>query len=130
MFAEKHDVILVLKGDRTIVAGPDGEAWVNPTGNPGMATGGTGDILTGIVAGLSRNFPSAPLEAVIGGGVPARIGGRCRVQSIGEQSLVATDLHRRPAGGDPASTGRSSRKVGKNRAFVHQRTMNPGSGLR
>src|SRR5205823_14416426 len=43
-FAQEHKLILVLKGDRTIVAGRDGEVWVNPTGNPGMATGGTGDI--------------------------------------------------------------------------------------
>jgi NAD(P)H-hydrate epimerase len=44
--------VVVLKGNRTLVAAPDGELWVNPTGNSGMATGGTGDALTGILAGL------------------------------------------------------------------------------
>ena len=64
-FAGEHQVILVLKGDRTIVAGPQGEAWVNTTGNPGMATGGTGDILTGLVAGLVAQNPQRPFEAVL-----------------------------------------------------------------
>jgi len=51
-FAREHEVIVVLKGHRTLVVQPDGEIWVNTTGNPGMATGGTGDILTGMVAGM------------------------------------------------------------------------------
>lgn len=64
-FAAEHQVILVLKGDRTIVAGPDGEAWVNTTGNPALATGGTGDILTGIVAAMVAQNPGRALEAVL-----------------------------------------------------------------
>ncbi len=51
-FAREHELIVVLKGHRTLVVQPDGEAWVNTTGNPGMSTGGTGDILTGMVAAL------------------------------------------------------------------------------
>jgi NAD(P)H-hydrate epimerase len=50
-FAEKHDVVLVLKGSATVVAAPDGRCFVNPTGNSGMASGGMGDVLTGLVAG-------------------------------------------------------------------------------
>ena len=49
-FAASHRVHVVLKGHRTIVAGPDNRAFVNLTGNSGMATGGTGDLLTGMIA--------------------------------------------------------------------------------
>ncbi len=91
-FAQKHGVILVLKGDRTIVAGADDEAWVNPTGNPGMATGGTGDILTGIVAGLLAQFPKCPFEAVIAAVYLHGLAGDVAWESMGEQALVATDL--------------------------------------
>ncbi|MBU1170340.1 MAG: NAD(P)H-hydrate dehydratase [Proteobacteria bacterium] len=51
-FAEKFKVHLVLKGARTVVAHPDGSAYINPTGNPLLASGGTGDVLTGMIAGL------------------------------------------------------------------------------
>ena len=56
-FAREHVLIVVLKGHRTLIAAPDGTVWVNPTGNPGMATGGTGDVLTGMVAGLIAQHP-------------------------------------------------------------------------
>ncbi len=56
-FAREHELIVVLKGHRTLVVQPDGEAWVNTTGNPGMSTGGTGDILTGMIAGMIAQHP-------------------------------------------------------------------------
>jgi hydroxyethylthiazole kinase-like uncharacterized protein yjeF len=49
-FASRHRVYLILKGHRTLIATPDGKVFVNPTGSPGMATGGTGDVLSGMVA--------------------------------------------------------------------------------
>lgn len=91
-FAQEHGLILVLKGDRTVVAHRDGEIWINPTGNPGMATGGTGDILTGIVAGLIAQNPHRVFEAVIGAVYLHGLAGDIAREYIGEQPLVATDL--------------------------------------
>jgi NAD(P)H-hydrate epimerase len=91
-FAGDHQLILVLKGDRTIVANPEGEAWVNTTGNPGMATGGTGDILTGIVAGMLAQNPKHAFLAVLAAVYLHGLAGDIAEESTGEQSLVATDL--------------------------------------
>ena len=91
-FARDHQLILVLKGDRTIVASPEGEAWVNTTGNPGMATGGTGDILTGIVAGMLAQKPDHAFLAVLAAVYLHGLAGDVAEESTGEQSLVATDL--------------------------------------
>jgi len=91
-FAGDHQLILVLKGDRTIVANPEGEAWVNTTGNPGMATGGTGDILTGIVAGMLAQNPKHAFLAVLAAVYLHGLAGDVAEESAGEQSLVATDL--------------------------------------
>ena len=63
-FAMEHHVTLVLKGWRTLVAHPDGSIAVNTSGNPAMAKGGSGDILTGIVAALIAQFPKRIPEAV------------------------------------------------------------------
>lgn len=91
-FAREHELIVVLKGHRTLIAQPDGEAWVNTTGNPGMATGGTGDILTGMVAGMIAQNPSRIVEAVAGAAYLHGLAGDIACETMGEQSLVATDL--------------------------------------
>jgi NAD(P)H-hydrate epimerase len=91
-FAHEHELIVVLKGHRTLVAHPDGQIWVNPTGNPGMATGGTGDILTGMVAGMMAQNPNRIFEAVVAAVYLHGLAGDIACESMGEHSLIATDL--------------------------------------
>jgi len=95
-FAREHEVIVVLKGHRTLVVEPGGEAWVNTTGNAGMATGGTGDILTGMVAGMIAQHPKDAFSAVLAAVLAAvhlhGLAGDVMCESVGEHSLVATDL--------------------------------------
>ena len=68
-----HRVHVVLKGHRTIVATPDGDTFINLTGNPGMATGGTGDVLTGMIAAWFGQLLDAEAACKLGG-LPARPG--------------------------------------------------------
>jgi ADP-dependent NAD(P)H-hydrate dehydratase / NAD(P)H-hydrate epimerase len=75
-----------------LLAAPSGEVWVNTTGNPGMATGGTGDILTGMVAGLVAQNPRRVLEAVMAAVYLHGLAGDVAREQMGEHSLVATDL--------------------------------------
>ncbi|OLE57542.1 MAG: hypothetical protein AUG13_03445 [Chloroflexi bacterium 13_1_20CM_2_59_7] len=91
-FAREHEVIVVLKGHRTLIAQPDGEVWVNTTGNPGMATGGTGDILTGMISGFIAQNPDRIVEAMIAAVHLHGLAGDVACESMGEHSLVATDL--------------------------------------
>lgn len=98
-FAREHNLIVVLKGHRSLVVQPDGEAWVNTTGNPGMSTGGTGDILTGMVAAMlaqekrAQNSQTA-LLAVCAAVHLHGLAGDVMREKVGEHSLVATDLLR------------------------------------
>ena len=92
-FAMKHQVCLVLKGNRTLIAEPGGQVYVNPTGNPGMATAGTGDVLTGMIAGLLAQHPNAPVEKVVSAAVFWHgAAGDAAAEIRGELSLTATDL--------------------------------------
>jgi NAD(P)H-hydrate epimerase len=98
-FAREHNLIVVLKGNRTLVVQPDGEAWVNTTGNPGMSTGGTGDILTGMVAAMlaqekRAQNPHTALLAVCAAVHLHGLAGDVMRETVGEHSLVATDLLR------------------------------------
>ncbi len=90
--------MVVLKGDRTLITFPDGETWVNPTGSPSMATGGTGDILTGMVAGLLGQHPPTAAHpdtwkrAIV---AAVWLHGRCgelAALRLGEQCTLALDL--------------------------------------
>ena len=90
-FARAHASIVVLKGARTIIAHPDGPTAVTPTGNPGMATAGTGDVLTGILAGLlAQGVPS--WEAAQSGVYLHGLAGDLAAQAYGYPSLMAGDL--------------------------------------
>jgi ADP-dependent NAD(P)H-hydrate dehydratase / NAD(P)H-hydrate epimerase len=91
-FAREHELIVLLKGHRTLVVQPDSEAWVNTTGNPGMATGGTGDILTGMVAGMIAQHSKDAFLAVLAAVHLHGLAGDVMRESVGEHSLVATDL--------------------------------------
>lgn len=93
-FAREHDLIVVLKGHRTLVVQPDGEAWANTTGNPGMSTGGTGDILTGIVAAMIAQHPHDTFLAILAAVHLHGLAGDVMLESVGEHSMVATDLLR------------------------------------
>ncbi len=85
-------VVLVLKGERTLIAFPDGRVWINPTGTPAMGTGGTGDILTGMVAGFLGQFPTEPELAIAAAVYLHGLSGELGAASKGEKSLIATDL--------------------------------------
>ena len=93
--ASRWNVIVVLKGHHTIVATPDGRAFFNSTGNPGMATGGTGDVLTGILAGLTAQFGTEEWERVLALGVHLHgLAGDLAAAEVGEASMIASDLLR------------------------------------
>jgi len=90
-FAERWGVTLVLKGWRTLVAHPDGRVAVNTTGNPGMAKGGSGDVLTGIVAGLLAQYASEPARAVEAAVTLHGLAADLAVRRMDEHTLLATD---------------------------------------
>ncbi len=91
-FATKHRVITVLKGSRTIIAAPDGEVYVNPTGNAGMATAGSGDVLTGLIAGLLAQRPRPAIEATVAGVYLHGLAGDLAADKLGMRPLVASDI--------------------------------------
>jgi len=91
-FAKERNVCLVLKGYRTLIALPDGNVWINTSGSPAMATGGTGDILTGMIAGLIAQFPDEIDTAVRAAVWLHGRAGQLGAEELTEQCLIATDL--------------------------------------
>jgi NAD(P)H-hydrate epimerase len=92
-FSQQYGITLVLKGFQTLIASPNGQVWVNPTGNPGMATGGTGDVLTGLTAGLLAQFPSHPVGEVATAAVYLHgLAGDLAAEELGQPSMLAGDL--------------------------------------
>ena len=93
--ASRTGAVVVLKGQRSLIASPDGDTAVNPTGTPGMATAGSGDILTGIVAGLMAQFPDRPLFETVAAAVYLHgLAGELASNDLGEQGMLATDIGR------------------------------------
>ena len=94
-FAAERHCAVVLKGWRTLVALEDGRVWVNTTGNPGMATGGTGDLLTGMVAALAAQYPDKQRVGPLLAAVHLHgLAGDLARRELGEFSMTATDLLR------------------------------------
>jgi NAD(P)H-hydrate epimerase len=92
--AASNRIFVVLKGHGTVVATPDGRAAINPTGNPGMATGGTGDVLTGMIAGWLAQGVDADAACRLGVYLHGAAGDLAAVDE-GEVSMTAGDLVRR-----------------------------------
>ena len=90
-FATAHGVHVVLKGATSVLGSPDGRVLLNPTGNPGMASGGTGDVLTGMVgAFLARGLaPGAALAAAV---YLHGSAGDIAASRVGQEALVASDV--------------------------------------
>ncbi len=90
-FAIQYNIIVVLKGANSVIALPDGKIFVNDSGNPGMATAGSGDVLTGIILGLlGRGF--SPVHAAIIGTHLHGMAGDCALEQESVESLLASDI--------------------------------------
>ncbi|MBA7666810.1 Bifunctional NAD(P)H-hydrate repair enzyme Nnr [subsurface metagenome] len=90
-FAKRYKVIVVLKGARTVISDPGGNTYINPTGNPGMASAGVGDVLTGMIGSFLAQRKE-PLEAAKTGAYLHGLAGDLAAQEKGEESLVASDV--------------------------------------
>jgi NAD(P)H-hydrate epimerase len=90
-FAQQWQVVVVLKGARSVIAAADGRTWINSTGNCGMASGGMGDILTGVIAGWLSQGLDTFSAAVLGVYLHGQAADRCAMLQ-GSVGYLATDL--------------------------------------
>lgn len=89
--SNRYNAVVVMKGANTLTVNPDGNIFVNPTGNPGMATLGMGDVLTGIIASLlARKVP--PFHAAVAGVYIHGLAGDIAASCIGEESITSSDV--------------------------------------
>ncbi len=90
-FTQEHQIICVLKGAHTAIAFPDGNIWFNSSGNPGMATAGSGDVLTGIIGALLAKGYTPEQAALLGVYVHGRAAD-IQVKSLAPAFLIASDI--------------------------------------
>ena len=93
-FAVEQRVCVILKGPRTLVATPAGAAWINVTGNPGMATGGVGDVLTGVLSAWMAQLPDVEIASALGVCLHG-LAGDLAADDQGPAGLIASDLAHR-----------------------------------
>lgn len=97
-FAKANKVILVLKGTKSLIAAPDGRVFINPTGNPGLGTAGSGDTLTGLIAGFlaqaygTLNDAADPLAATLAALYVGGLAGDLAAREIGMRTMIASDI--------------------------------------
>jgi NAD(P)H-hydrate epimerase len=91
-YALQHHAVVVLKGQRTVIAFPSGKVWINPTGTPAMGKGGSGDILTGMLAGFLAQFPRDPETAIRAAVYLHGLAGELAAARLGDKCVLATDL--------------------------------------
>lgn len=91
-YAKTHEVTLVLKGAHTVIATPDGQAYVNTTGHPGMGTGGAGDVLTGMISSLLAQGLNATQAAAFGVFLHGQAGERAARQRNNPAAIIAGDI--------------------------------------
>jgi NAD(P)H-hydrate epimerase len=89
--AERAHAVVVLKGARTVIATPDGTAFINPTANPALGTAGSGDVLTGVIAALLAQGLS-PLSAACAGVFAHGQSAEEAARTLGSHNLMASDL--------------------------------------
>ena len=89
--AKELGIVIILKGHHTLIASPDGRGYFNSSGNPGMATAGSGDLLTGILTGLlAQGY--LPLQAALLGVYLHGLAGDLSAEKLGEEALLASDM--------------------------------------